>query len=178
MNDCGFEIRPSLFDRLLIGLEDLVGVEIGVYRAQHARAMLKDLDIKKLYLIDPYIIYPGYSGLGVRNWQTLAGVQIHAQETLRRLGYSNRIKWLIMTSNDAVDKVKEKLDFVYIDGNHDYQYVMDDLTNWTPKVKKGGLMAGHDYSRSKKGVIEAVNEYCSKHKIKFEVQGEEWYYQK
>jgi predicted O-methyltransferase YrrM len=37
------------------------------------------------------------------------------------------------------------LDFVYIDGAHDFSNVVNDLAAWTPKVKKGGLICGHDY---------------------------------
>lgn len=37
------------------------------------------------------------------------------------------------------------LDYVYIDGNHDYDHVTHDLNVWWPKLKQGGLLAGHDY---------------------------------
>jgi predicted O-methyltransferase YrrM len=36
------------------------------------------------------------------------------------------------------------LDFVYIDGNHALHYVLEDLEAWTPKVRRGGIVAGHD----------------------------------
>lgn len=39
----------------------------------------------------------------------------------------------------------ESLDYVYIDGNHAYDYVKLDLETWYPKLKKGGILAGHDY---------------------------------
>jgi cephalosporin hydroxylase len=37
------------------------------------------------------------------------------------------------------------LDFVYIDANHAYNYVVQDIELWYPKVKKGGYLCGHDY---------------------------------
>lgn len=37
------------------------------------------------------------------------------------------------------------LDFVYIDGNHKYGHVAMDLTEWSQKIKKGGVISGHDY---------------------------------
>jgi hypothetical protein len=40
---------------------------------------------------------------------------------------------------------KESCDFVYIDGNHSYSHVKEDLRLWFPKVKRGGVFAGHDY---------------------------------
>ena len=171
-------LRPSHFDCLLLGKKNLVGVEIGVYAADHALAILEQLDIKRLYLVDPYILYKGYAGLGIRGWRSLPEIMIYAKRRIKAKGYDSKARWLIMFSNEAVGKVKEKLDFVYIDGNHDYGYVMDDITKWEPKVKKGGLIGGHDYSPSKFGVYEAVNDYCTQHQIDFQVAGEEWFFWK
>ena len=174
------DIRPSCFDRLLVGKKDLVGAEIGVYAGDHAQEMFKKLDIKKLYLIDPYELYPAYAGhrLGTRGWRSLPGVMMYAKKILKEKGYAERIVWLIMMANEAVNKVNEPLDFVYIDGNHDYGFVMDDITNWAPKVKEGGLVGGHDYGPSRYGVYEAVNDYCSKNNIEFQVEGGEWMFWK
>jgi len=36
-------------------------------------------------------------------------------------------------------------DFVYIDANHVYKEVIADLEAWYPKIRKGGMLAGHDY---------------------------------
>lgn len=52
----------------------------------------------------------------------------------------------------------ESLDFVFIDASHDYDNVMIDLKSWYPKVKKGGVFAGHDYP-SWNGVKRAVDEF-------------------
>ena len=53
------------------------------------------------------------------------------------------------------------LDFVYIDANHSYACVMDDMTAWTPKVRSGGIVSGHDYDIA--DVKKAVDEYIAKH---------------
>ena len=50
------------------------------------------------------------------------------------------------TSEVAADIfADESLDFVYIDANHAYDFVKQDMTLWYPKVKKGGYLGGHDY---------------------------------
>ena len=50
------------------------------------------------------------------------------------------------TSVEAVqDFPKRSLDFVYVDANHAFGYIAMDLANWVDKVKKGGVIAGHDY---------------------------------
>jgi hypothetical protein len=41
---------------------------------------------------------------------------------------------------------EESLDFVYIDGNHFEDYIKKDLDSWWKKVKKGGMLSGHDYN--------------------------------
>lgn len=52
----------------------------------------------------------------------------------------------------------ESLDFIFIDADHSYEGALADIQAWSPKVKFGGLIAGHDYSETWPGVIRAVNE--------------------
>ena len=47
---------------------------------------------------------------------------------------------------DAVkDFENESLDFVYIDGDHNFRHTAEDVYEWSKKVRKGGAVAGHDY---------------------------------
>jgi hypothetical protein len=58
------------------------------------------------------------------------------------------------------------LDFVYIDDNHEFDYVLLSLIAWVPKVKRGGIIAGHDYYRFRgAGVVDAVDAYTRAHQI-------------
>jgi len=64
-----------------------------------------------------------------------------------------------MTTNEAAGLFKdESLDAVFIDADHSYEAVKMDIKNWMPKVRKGGILAGHDYNSAWPGVIRAVNE--------------------
>jgi len=54
--------------------------------------------------------------------------------------------------------------FVYIDGNHDYDFVLQDLKLWFPKVKNKGLLFGDDYNRPY-GVSKAVAEFSYENKL-------------
>lgn len=56
----------------------------------------------------------------------------------------------------------EYFDFIYIDASHDYESVKRDIQISLPKIKKGGLIGGHDYEETWSGVIEAVNEIFGK----------------
>ena len=75
------------------------------------------------------------------------------------------------SSMDAVkDFDDESLDFVYIDANHEFDFVMQDLIEWSKKVRKGGMVSGHDYYRTRgMGVVPAVDAYTYAHDIR------EWY---
>lgn len=52
------------------------------------------------------------------------------------------------------DFADESLDFVYIDANHEFRYIAEDLFEWTKKVRKGGIVSGHDYFYNKTGTGE------------------------
>lgn len=52
------------------------------------------------------------------------------------------------------------LDLVYLDACHSYQCVTDDISCWLHKLKKGGIMAGHDFDNEDYGVRQAVQDYC------------------
>lgn len=65
------------------------------------------------------------------------------------------------------------LDFVYIDGSHEYEHVLADIEAWLPKVKKGGMLAGDDYS-CYPGVRQAVDEWLPNAQI----DGNIWMFRK
>lgn len=70
------------------------------------------------------------------------------------------------------------IDFLFIDANHDYESVLLDIKNWFPKVKKGGIIAGHDYNPNAfPGVIQAVNEFFGEENITVSNQSKSWIYE-
>ena len=58
----------------------------------------------------------------------------------------------------ALNYEDNSLDFVFIDAAHDYESVKKDINTWYPKIKNGGIIAGHDYHNNC-GVLPAVNEF-------------------
>ena len=60
---------------------------------------------------------------------------------------------------------KDTLDFVFIDGNHEFSFVLDDITKWAKVVRPGGIVFGHDYMPDHDGVMRTVQEYITKNKI-------------
>ena len=79
--------------------------------------------------------------------------------------------------NDSVLESKnydnEYFDIVYIDASHEYEYVIEDIKHWLPKVKKGGIICGDDYTPAWSGVMRAVNEFFGE-KIKV-VGNQQWW---
>jgi len=165
--------RP--FDLLLKSKKDLVGAEVGVYRGQHAREMLSYLSIKKLYLVDPWQRYSEYNEKKLGN--QLEEAYFDSKKLLKEFD-DGRVVWLKGFSVDIAKKIEDNtLDFVYIDGNHSYEFAKKDIEAWTPKLKQGGFIGGHDFDSNvdkknlegiKYGVKRAVEEYCEKHNIHFE----------
>jgi len=156
------------FDFLLKDKKDLVGVEIGVLAASHALKMLQRLDIKILYLVDPYIKYSSKYASGKIDWDNRKWEAI-AKEKLQK--FENKIKWIKATSVKAVLKFEdESLDFVYIDANHEYKFVLEDIELWTPKVKQSGVVGGHDHVPAHPGVAKAIKAYSKKNKIDYKTK--------
>jgi hypothetical protein len=77
------------------------------------------------------------------------------------------IKLIQMTSADASKLYDNKsLDFVFIDANHTYESVKEDILSWLPKIKNGGIIGGHDYDfHAIPGVTKAVKEIFNNNKI-------------
>lgn len=69
----------------------------------------------------------------------------------------NYIDLIAVTPNEAA-AIDGPVDFVYIDAAHDYESVKADIAAWWPKVKPGGILAGHDYCEAWPGVKKAVDE--------------------
>lgn len=149
------DVRP--FIHFLKGRKNLVGVEVGSESGNNAKIMFEELDISHLYLIDVYDTYQGMSGHGVLDSKDV-GSACYAGAVKILKEYSDKIIWIIDFSEYAIEKIKEKVDFVYIDGNHRYSYVKKDIELYFEIVKPGGVFGGHDYKPDEKGVIQAVTE--------------------
>jgi len=135
-----------------------VGAEIGVERAHFSRHIAKTA--AKLYCIDPWKTGPVY---GFRDYVTQDRLDSFYEEAKGRMESFN-CEFIRKISQDAVkDFEDESLDFVYIDANHDYENTRNDIREWSKKVKKGGIVSGHDYVEKISqvytfGVVKAVNE--------------------
>jgi predicted O-methyltransferase YrrM len=77
--------------------------------------------------------------------------------------YGDRVTFVRRTGESASHEWEEQsVDFVYIDGLHDYASISRDIELWYPKVRTGGIIAGHDYHPDIPDVIRAVDEFREK----------------
>lgn len=150
---------------LLEAFDCKVGVEVGVERGKYSRVLLNASSIQKLTLVDAWAKYPGYRDHVSQD--KLEGFY----DEVRELEQSDKRVWLLraFSVNAAEHFPDSGLDFVYIDANHRLQDVIADLAAWTPKVRSGGLIMGHDYRKPKNNighhVVEAVNAWTYAYRI-------------
>jgi len=138
--------------------------EIGVHRGEFSKSLLDTWNGERLFLIDPWLAMDDYANDslndGDRNADRMACMELLAQ-------HADRCIEVRMLSADAVSTITRPLDFVYIDGNHNEDFVMQDLAIWYPHVRSGGIFAGHDYLSTVTWphVQKAVNEFAAEHGI-------------
>lgn len=116
-----------------------VGVEIGVDRGEYSKVLCEAG--LKVFGVDCYENYDVYKRPG-----KYKSNQDIARDNLKGLDHTLIVKY---SKDAAKDFEDESMDFVYIDGNHTLPYVVEDIFVWDRKVKKGGIIAGHDYARIK-----------------------------
>ena len=153
--------RHGLVD-LWKGLGYKVGAEVGVDLGVFSNMMFKGIPGLKMYLVDPYAPYPDNARYVKRDPE--------AESIAHKALKGCNAVWIKEISETAFNKIKDgSLDFVYIDGNHRHDYVMVDIILWSRKVRKGGMVSGHDYNTYNNSVVRdtkiAVDHYTKFHKI-------------
>lgn len=120
--------------------------EIGVQRGLFSKEILSKWPSGHLTLIDAweYISDNTYDDIAnVSNDQHLNNMKIAEENVLPFFG---RYKIIKGYSNKIYSIFPDKyFDLVYLDANHKYEYVYEDILLWINKVKLGGYLCGHDY---------------------------------
>tara|TARA_R110000787_G_scaffold113385_1_gene222597 strand:- start:2789 stop:3325 length:537 start_codon:yes stop_codon:yes gene_type:complete len=152
------EIKHRTELNKLMPKRKLIGAEVGVAEGLNANDMLTNWNLKKLYLVDAWECMPTHTGDAAsdQKWHDLN------HKNVLRLMEMHKGKFKILrglSTAMAKNVIDESLDFVYIDCDHSYEGVMKDLESWTPKVKKGGVIAGHDYLNPVYYVNKAVKDF-------------------
>jgi hypothetical protein len=135
--------------------DSLVGAEIGVGTAQNFCTYLQNCPrISKMYGVDSYqpyfdylkIEYDGEPAYFVDEKQ-IDFIKVTAMHNIKFSGHADKVIFFNEDTNSAVNKIiNNELDFIFIDTYLTNDQVRSDLIQWYPKVKKGGVFAGHDWS--------------------------------
>jgi predicted O-methyltransferase YrrM len=140
--------RKGNFLDYLSSLGLKVGVEVGVQQGLFSECLCKH----------------GFKMYSVDSWIHDAEYEVIAREKLGKLDCTIIKDWSVNAAKQFKD---ESVDFVYIDASHDEKNCREDIEAWDPKVRKGGVVSGHDFSDEDAawGVIEAVTKWTDKNNI-------------
>jgi len=178
--------RVALLKALGLEFPNGKGVEVGTFKGEFSKQIMQAWP-GTLYMVDVWRPL-GDEYLDSSNHAQHTEAYSEAMNSIS--GYEDRAIMIRATSEVASDIFADKsLDFVYIDANHAYDYVVQDIELWYPKIKEGGYLLGHDYINmdwyedpnfleNKKdkhiwsgnhyhgvfGVNPAVDEFCDLHK--------------
>jgi hypothetical protein len=133
------------------------GAEIGVRAGNYSKIICSKVPGVKYTCIDPWTQHNSISN---------ERQDLYFKAAKENLSSFN-VTFLKTTSMEALKNIGDaELDFVYIDGDHLFDYVITDIVFWAKKVKRGGIVAVHDYCNCYRGgVIKAVDAYVYCHKI-------------
>jgi hypothetical protein len=151
------------------------GAEIGVWKGAYSALCCETAPSLHMRCVDPWTPYPEWKdGKHLSDPEKAERQMLEALEEATAALAGKRATILRGFSVDVAATVPDgSLDFVYLDGNHGYAAVSADLAAWVPKVRSGGIVAGHDFKYFFKKpyieVVRAVTDYARKHGI------ERWY---
>jgi hypothetical protein len=128
-------------------------VEVGCHKGESTELFALHFD--RVFAVDPWGDYKTSFGSPM----TSKGVEDSFDKLVEQ--YSNITKIKETSIQASLHFVDGDLDFVYIDGAHDYESVRNDIASWLPKICKGGVIGGHDYQNIK-AVRKAVNDVFGK----------------
>lgn len=169
MNNKEWQIRDkasskgwSPSHKILTGLinknQICTAIEIGVAYGANSYSILKNTRVKKLYGIDSYKHIQNYEDPMNYSQEDFNSLYLYVTNKFKYL--KNRYTLIRKSSFEASKVIENKVDLIYIDADHSYKGITQDLYLWFQKVKDGGIMSGHDYDhRDFPGVTKAVNKF-------------------
>jgi O-methyltransferase len=152
----------STRDELLTYLPKNIKIaELGVFKGEFSHTIYNTINPSMMFLVDTF---PEHMCSGNKDGHNVVWANLnHWHESLIKK-YENclNVKIIKTSTTDFLFSLKEdELDAVYIDADHSYEAVKQELNLSYEKVKKGGVIMGHDYTNHMfPGVVQAVNEFC------------------
>jgi len=175
--------RPSTkYAKRVFGSAEIAVAEIGVAEGINAESILEMLNVKKMFLVDPYEPYftdarigDGVTPRGIETKFVDINAKVLVAERLAR--FKSKIEFVPLYSTEAVHVIP-KVDFAYIDANHDFPHVTEDIENYWPKIKPGGILSGHDFEQNYPGVTKAVVNFAVHNDLQLFTEHVDWWFKK
>lgn len=121
------------------------GVEVGTFKGHFSRDIMQSWE-GTLYMVDVWSPLDASEYVDASNHKNFERGSVYGEAINSISGYEDRAIMIRAKSEKAAEMFEDaSLDFVYIDANHAYEYVAQDIRLWYPKVKPGGYLCGHDY---------------------------------
>lgn len=144
------------------GDAELTGCEIGFGFGKNTENILSLLHIEKLYIIEPYF--------GKSYWEGNRFIDLYKNykpsPSLALNEAAGTLEFICKTSDEAFKTLPKNINFIYINGNHSFDYCLRDITNAMEHVKIGGFVGGHDFTFAVENetisVMEAVLHYAAR----------------
>ncbi len=154
---------PTRLDLMKLMPPKSVGVEIGVLRGDFTTEILA-CDVAKVFLVDPWseqrpeVYTDTWNGCNHRDNLCYVQSRFAPEIASGRVTVIQGLSEIVATTHPEIPP----LDWVFVDGNHSYAFVLLDLILWSKRLKPDGVILGHDYVKfADFGVIEAVTEFCT-----------------
>lgn len=167
-----------------------LGIEIGVWLGKTSGYLLNRFPNLQMVGIDPYSTYhksgnneqevlSEEDGIRHKLWFADSWVanKYHNQVVQKMSAqFGDRFRLIRQTSSESTEEFRDgTLDFVYIDGNHFFKYVWDDIQNYWPKVRHGGWLIGDDFTWMHLNVAHAV---IDRFGPRFSMMADTWFVKK
>ena len=151
--------------------------EVGIGYGFHSREILKNTNVEKHYMIDPMRDYDDGFAHDVKKHGTFDELYDKISNMLGDYIKTKRCVWFRKPSIEITNEEipDESLDAVFIDGDHSYEAVLQDLNFWWNKVRKGGQILGDDYPGFET-VRRAVYEFSQSKGISFDLLKKEIFF--
>jgi len=143
------DIRALIALAVTVGRAGMFMADIGTWMGASALALatVAFFNDGKVFCVDTH------------NWWGDAIFTMFRHIMRRRELWANVISPVMMSSELAIDIFKdESLDLAFIDAAHSYEYVSIDIPGWLPKVRKGGILCGHDADEEHQDVLKVLHE--------------------
>lgn len=149
--------RSTWLIDLIMRKRYIIGAEIGCYKGRTTARLLQFCPDLHLICVDIWGNSDKHTDYGRETYKGYKWGAIRKSFNRAMRAHRNRLTVYRQVSWEAAENVKDdSLDFVFIDADHGYEAVMKDIHAWYPKVRKGGIISGHDIS------IPSVKEAVSK----------------